>query len=771
MMNEPTLDFAGHNITLTEFQRIETKMKIIQWEIFAGYCILFVISIALVAYLRQNRYIAYSGSSLAARKLILPAFEPLVCIITVISGFYCGYFIVILWRNTYDSILTHVQAYMFAAGKGFVSVLVIAFMYQSNVSCFALLQTALYSLLFVAYEYPILLLMEKLTSNIAVTISIVYIMRCIRISFFGCILVWPPPRASPNSIRQYCIFSIVNLALQFVYTQLVLQNLIMLATMVTSFSSVWASLYPILMYRLLCADTMHWRNFVEEACNNKLLYRATEVCDESEYSTSDKEGVLKRKNMVIDFAYLNILNQIGSGTKAIVYQATLRSKVQVAVKMYTPNVFSSSCVSHFSNVAAEYGMMMHPNIIAFYGICICPPSLCLVTELCDGSLQDAMQSCLKRERKEWTINIQLSFMIDMARSIDYLHRQSPPFVHTNLKPGAFFVAKNGATKLAKFSTVHDTNTLVERDAITNASTIAILEESNAFAKLKSPQLPLDFSLSPSMSSIRYTSPSRTDSCVRSILHDEPSNIYSLCMSFWNILHPESPILPIGENTIQVQSWLHDVHVPVFDAHVDSRLESVIRSGWHADPTQRPTINKILHQLENIQVHIHLPLIELIQNNVRMAWRGSDVASYFAGTAFVSYLLESGICTKVSECIRLGNAFMSIKRMHHYKHQKCFDNTSEFYYFHVDSIGSDSDSNHKCSVSSIQGNSCFNERFDSNQYVHQAQIVCSCDKWSKGEMAKLDVSSKSQKIIDSATSFGNDLLAFNQLQNDCVMFQV
>jgi serine/threonine protein kinase len=51
--------------------------------------------------------------------------------------------------------------------------------------------------------------------------------------------------------------------------------------------------------------------------------------------------------------------------------------------------------------AKALSKLSHPHLVGFYGICIDPPFLCVVTELMDGSLRDAIYN--KRSGLQWQV--------------------------------------------------------------------------------------------------------------------------------------------------------------------------------------------------------------------------------------------------------------------------------------------------------------------------------------------------------------------------------
>ncbi|GAB9477960.1 hypothetical protein Gpo141_00015171, partial [Globisporangium polare] len=158
------------------------------------------------------------------------------------------------------------------------------------------------------------------------------------------------------------------------------------------------------------------------------------------------------RKYIIDFAHLDIRQQIGVGSTSTVFRGTLKSKFRVAVKVYQPTSFTEDVIAGFSHEAALCGLLHHPNVVKFFGMCVSPPTICLVFELCQGSLEDVMRVHSRRQyepaRQQLIINV--GYMLDAARAVAYIHSFSPPFIHRDIKPSNFLVDADCNVKLSDF---------------------------------------------------------------------------------------------------------------------------------------------------------------------------------------------------------------------------------------------------------------------------------------------------------------------------------
>ena len=126
-----TLGGEGADVVLNDFYH---KMWILQWEILGGYIFMFLLSGSLLLYLRHNRKTALLGDASAARKTLLPAFEPLLWIVLGISSVFVAFLSVVLGNDMYPTGLTQGQAEGFIIGRNFNASLVILFMHQKSLS-------------------------------------------------------------------------------------------------------------------------------------------------------------------------------------------------------------------------------------------------------------------------------------------------------------------------------------------------------------------------------------------------------------------------------------------------------------------------------------------------------------------------------------------------------------------------------------------------------------------------------------------------------------
>eukprot|EP01136_Pigoraptor_vietnamica_P022381 Opistho-1_new@73452 len=193
----------------------------------------------------------------------------------------------------------------------------------------------------------------------------------------------------------------------------------------------------------------------------------------------------------LDFSEIHFMDKIGQGSFGEVYKARFRNTI-VAVKVIrlktkelsgesgpsaddangnglnaiaSPGLFRRSgkqgSGSHTSKsderasrearemLAGEIDLMCrlrHPNLLLYMGASSAP-KVCVVTEYMEnGSVQQLLLT--RSVNLPWPRR--LSFLLDAARGVAYLHACSPPIIHCDLKSANLLVSTNWIVKVADF---------------------------------------------------------------------------------------------------------------------------------------------------------------------------------------------------------------------------------------------------------------------------------------------------------------------------------
>ncbi|RHY12287.1 hypothetical protein DYB36_008770 [Aphanomyces astaci] len=638
----------------------------IQIQAAVGYVIMFVLTLPLVLYLRFKRHGAYDGDVVAARHVILPTFEPMLWMLLVALGMYSAF----LWTTfTFDFIEWLFDAVALAAvyaGRQFIFLLVILYFYQNSVSVQALWRAT--GMALVLSLFPVILEVVAKVSAID-TMSTYLLQTTFRVGlsiFYLWMLTKPRSRASKWSLRVFCVYFIGAQAIAVTYNELYRQShaapeLLQVATTFVVVAGYYDTALPLFVWWLLTADTSHWRGLGERACSLQAHMNngdGSNIIPEITSAQGLHVFIEMHRKFIIDFAHLKVMSRIGRGASADVFRGKLHTKIDVAIKVFTPPEVNEGVVASFSHEAALSGALNHPNIVSFYGLCVCPPTICLVSELCQGSMHDVLAIQQHYQIPQHSA-LSLCMMLDTARAVEYLHSFSPPFIHRDLKPGNLMVDVNHRIKVTDFGVSKQRTTDVpQRTSLRHMTVVGTVE---------------------------YMPPE----VIRGRGGDmvEAVDIYSLAVTMWDILHPDQDKY-VTANQLQIFGLVLQGHRPVLGAHVPRPLQELIQAAWHDVPTSRPAASAIVATLTLLLDDMLGPLADQLSQVVRYAGtssgpkttKDSSAHQVFQGEHLVDCMFDLELVHNIPQAIRVGNALMDVGLLHHAKHCQPFENSSALYCF-------------------------------------------------------------------------------------------
>ncbi|KAE9050923.1 hypothetical protein PR003_g1987 [Phytophthora rubi] len=707
-----------------------------------------MLSGALIVYMRHNRHIALKGDTEASRKTLLPAFEPLLWILCAATGLYALYFIIALIADKYAANAGSVATEALSAGRHFVLELTLIFMLQKSVSLPALVRSIVITGFLACYALPFVWFttINGDDENSSANYWIVAIARLLLFLLYIYVFVRPPARASKRTLREFCGFAMVYQTLEFAFHTAFNQKNVHLGFGLIYAHVLWGSLCPFFIWRLLKADTEHWRGLGQRAVGLQALFLKGNI---HERVSSQGLHVLieMHRKYIIDFSVLAIKQRIGVGSTAVVYNGLLHSKTPVAIKVYTPSSVTEDTVAEFSHEAALCGALNHPNIVKFFGMCVSPPTICLVSELCVGSLDVVVLALARRQqqprRQQFLLN--LGYMIDAARAVAYLHSFSPAFVHRDIKPSNFLVDVEGNVKLTDFgesrslpkanitwevSSLNDAKhtgmvpssvTAVGTTPATSSSSTIDAEHYQEYPDSTTSSTkggktipptpphtpggvprtaPIQFSsaarkAAPEMTvkgTVDYMAPEIINGRAGVASYGESADVYSLAITMWDILNPGAEKYPgTNNNHLRVLESVIAGTRPELDSQLHTGLAELVTSSWHVDARMRPSAQKIVLALERIQEEVcsvfALELCEEIERDSAMLSSGGigNMSKSFPGDFATRKMQDIEAVASVGEGIRLGNMFMNAGFLHHLKHSQPFKSTEDLYYFDEENI--------------------------------------------------------------------------------------
>ena len=146
---------------------------------------------------------------------------------------------------------------------------------------------------------------------------------------------------------------------------------------------------------------------------------------------------------------------LGKGGFGVVYKGIMGGVDEVAVKVVHVN--SPILIQQLKQEIDMISKMRHKHILQFYGACVDPSTVYMVTELMQRDLFSALRSMPNQYKWSGVYGPQVS--IGIASGIHYLHTRRPPVVHRDIKSPNILLTDS----LAKIADVGLARTKAESD--------------------------------------------------------------------------------------------------------------------------------------------------------------------------------------------------------------------------------------------------------------------------------------------------------------------
>eukprot|EP01137_Pigoraptor_chileana_P024831 Opistho-2@93423 len=137
------------------------------------------------------------------------------------------------------------------------------------------------------------------------------------------------------------------------------------------------------------------------------------------------------------------------GRQSLVY-STFREDIASIARKPSKEDLSSyrAAVTAFIQEIDVMIALRHPNIVLFMGASLAEPNIALVVEfMANGSLTDVFDRLTPSEF-DWTLR--LKFALDAAKGMEYLHSNSPPLLHLDLKSPNLLIDDRMRLKVSDF---------------------------------------------------------------------------------------------------------------------------------------------------------------------------------------------------------------------------------------------------------------------------------------------------------------------------------
>jgi ankyrin repeat protein len=253
---------------------------------------------------------------------------------------------------------------------------------------------------------------------------------------------------------------------------------------------------------------------------------------------------------------LQMGDKLGSGAFGIVHRAKWMG-TDVAVKLIDSNDFTPDDYRGFLAEISMQSNLRHPNVLMLLGGSLTPPNLYFVTEFMhQGSLDKVLRAFPKLD---WSVR--LSMALDIARGLFYLHHQSPPILHRDLK---------------------SLNILVDEHFRAKVSDFGLSVDKSAYISMK-------------MGTLNWVAPECIDAT--GLPYDEKADMWSFGMVLWELVSGRIPFA--GMSQLQTLRRIDMHELEEIPDGVEPRYGALIEWCWHTDSNKRPSITQALNCLEEI----------------------------------------------------------------------------------------------------------------------------------------------------------------------------
>nr|XP_020486421.1 guanylate cyclase 2G-like [Labrus bergylta] len=242
---------------------------------------------------------------------------------------------------------------------------------------------------------------------------------------------------------------------------------------------------------------------------------------------------------------------------------------------------------HKPSIIQEFNLMKemkHENLVQFFGACIEPPNVCLVTQYCrKGSLKDLMTA------SDVGLDgmFKLSFAYDIVNGMEFIHKSNLKF-HGNLKLSTCLVDSRLQIKLSGFG----------------------LWE---FKHGNRPIMPLE---NPKYQEMYWTAPELLRKGGLPNNGTPKGDIYSFAMIMWGLMY--NKLFPYEDNNLEPEEIIMKLRSPfqgeplrplLSDQLCDENINSMLRACWNENADHRPPFTSIRRQLRGISPESHANILD------------------------------------------------------------------------------------------------------------------------------------------------------------------
>jgi tRNA A-37 threonylcarbamoyl transferase component Bud32 len=353
---------------------------------------------------------------------------------------------------------------------------------------------------------------------------------------------------------------------------------------------------PCMLFHAMRRDSDYWRGarFVEEKLPNKFRKLAGNygmVLTMDDEATMRLHDEIMATHTVIDFAQVDIVEKIGEGGFAAVYRGTYKG-AEVAVKVMQSMEVTVEEITAFACEISVAAKLQHPNIVRVHGLCVSPPDLSIVSELCGrGNLYEMLQDV-----GQWAFARKLDAMLQITQGLAYLHAEG--HIHRDIKPQNVLVTDDYVFKIADFGLTTSGSSRKGQNIVPFASKAQAIVAPGGESKAQAAAhihgyMSVDGTKD--VGTLHYMAPELLE---HSTHYTAAIDTYALGLCFWQMHSGEQSVMEESVGQFDVKDYVLAGSRPRMQQSWPQRWVQLVESMW-GPAEERPILGGVIRELQGL----------------------------------------------------------------------------------------------------------------------------------------------------------------------------
>ena len=277
-----------------------------------------------------------------------------------------------------------------------------------------------------------------------------------------------------------------------------------------------------------------------------------------------------KANWIIKTSAIKIIKKIGEGSSSDIFLGLYRGTEIAEKRLHLIN--KEKNISEFKREVSSFIILNHPYLLIFYGVIVEPEHLSIITEYCPGG--NLHELLYKKKHIYLTWKIRKKFLLQIAKGMNYLHKNNPPILHRDLKSLNIFL----------------TNDIKNNNDTANIK-IADYGLSIFYDKNKP--------LMERVGTCHWMAPE----VIKCQEYTTKADVYSYGIIIWEICTREMPYDYYDKESILIKVCVKNMRPDLKKIPNDTpdKLKELMIKCWDQDPNKRPSFDYIITFIENIDV--------------------------------------------------------------------------------------------------------------------------------------------------------------------------